>query len=209
VTAEGERLDDAVAVSIERIGELTASDKEFVAGLPLNQKTKASMRNVYKVSLSRAVELMPGAVVASNNRMGKGFAVKDCRFGNNRSRGILIKASDGEISGNELINTHMQSIKIAPEYHWLESGFSRNVTIMNNTIINPGREAIQIRGIGAFPGHENIRVLDNVVRTDVSPAMRIESVTNGRVAGNEIFNLDGSPLTDFIEVKFCQDLELP
>lgn len=43
-----------------------------------------------------------GLVFCAANRIGNGFAVKDCQFGFNRSRGIIIKASHGEITGNQL-----------------------------------------------------------------------------------------------------------
>ena len=207
VTPEGKRLADAVAVSAKREGETTSGDKAFFASLNLNAKVKNALTTVYSIELDREVELPPGSVLASTNRKGNGFAVLNNTFGNNRSRGILIKASEGEVSGNLLVNTHSESIKISPEYHWLESGFSRNLVIKDNRIVNPRKEAIKIMGVGPFPGHENIRVIDNHIQTGLSPALHIESVRNGRVGRNVILGTDGEPMPNALEVKFCTNME--
>ncbi|NDV61547.1 hypothetical protein G0Q06_03710 [Puniceicoccales bacterium CK1056] len=207
VTPEGKRLPDAVVISVEKEGEVSAKDRAFFNALNLNQKVKNSMRAVYSVELDHDVDLPPGSVMASTKRKGNGFAVMNCTFGNVRSRGILIKASEGEISKNLIVNTHMQSIKISPEYHWLESGFSRNLVVKGNRIINPGREAISIKGVGPHPGHENIDVINNSIQTGVFPAVNIQSVRNGKVSSNEIRSMDGTLQTDAIEVKFCENFE--
>jgi hypothetical protein len=207
VTAAGQRLDNAVAVAVEPSGPATDADWAIVDQFNLQRKTVRRMNQAYVLRLDRPVELAPGAVVGSENRKGNGFAVIDCQFGNNRSRGILIKASNGQIRGNTLINTHMQSILIAPEYYWLESGFSHNLIIANNHITKPGREAVWIKGAGPFVGHQHLEVVDNVIQTAFAPALRIEAVNQGRVAGNQIADLAGSPLADALRVQHCLDLE--
>lgn len=207
VTPDGQRLPDAVASAASRVGEVSARDKTFFAPLNLNAKAKAALTTVYSIELDREVELPPGSVMASINRKGNGFAVMNCTFGNNRSRGILIKASEGEVSGNLLINTHMESIKISPEYHWLESGFSRNLVIKDNRIVNPHKEAIKIMGVGPFPGHENIEVMNNSIQTGAFPAIKIHSVRTGKTSANEIRAMDGTSKPDAIEVKFSENFE--
>jgi hypothetical protein len=206
VAPDGKRRPEALVISIDREGSPSAKDRAFIESLPLNSQVKNSLRKVYSVQLDREVDVPTGSVVAAINRKGNGFAVIDCQFGNNRSRGILIKASEGEIRGNHLINTHMESIKISPEYHWLESGFSRNVVVENNEIINPGKEAIKIAGIGPYSGHENIQVMNNNIWTGVSPAIRIESVRNGKVSSNTILGVDGNALPGAIQERFCENL---
>lgn len=52
------------------------------------------------------------------------FQVKDCKFGFNRSRGILIKASHGEVSGILIKGGRKHAIPVSPEYWWLEAGSS-------------------------------------------------------------------------------------
>lgn len=206
VTPEGKRLPDAEAVSAERAGDITASDKEFFNTLNLNPKVKDSFRSAYSIELDREVDLPAGSILASINRKGNGFAVTNCTFGNNRSRGILIKASEGEVSRNYLVQTHMEAIKISPEYHWLESGFSRNVVVESNLIVNPSGEAISIKGIGPFPGHENLQVVNNLVQTKVHPAIKVDSVRKGRVVDNEVLGMDGGPVNNTIQVRYSEDL---
>ncbi len=58
--------------------------------------------DAWRVTLDRAVGLPRGSLIASLRRMGNGFLVQGCDFGYNRSRGILIKASDGKVTGNKL-----------------------------------------------------------------------------------------------------------
>lgn len=208
VTAGGERLEDARAVDVQRLGEIETEDEDLIETLPLHRKVKAAFRHAYALTLDREVALPPGSAVASNQRMGNGFSVQAGQFGHNRSRGILIKASEGRISGNKLVNSHLQAIKIAPEFEWLESGFSRNVTVEDNEIIDPKREAILIKGVRTHPGHENLAVQNNVVRTRVSPAIRIEAVKGGRVAGNDVRQPDGSPLAGAVAVKYSEGVEI-
>ena len=207
VSPDGLRLPDAVAISAKPVGDVSEADKTYFSSLKLNAKVKAALRTVYSIELDREVELPRGSVIASMKRKGNGFAVKNCTFGNNRSRGILIKASEGEVSGNYLINTHGEAIKITPEYHWLESGFSRNVIVRNNEIINPLKAAVRISGVGPFAGHQNIQVLENVIRTDVLPAMQIESLRKGKVLDNEILGTDGKPVANAIRTRHCEDVE--
>lgn len=192
VTREGRRLDDAMVLSIRPAGSRTVADGNALSTAGLLPKVIAAMRGVYEIQLDRAADLSGGSLIGSNNRMGNGFVVRNCQFGNNRSRGILIKASDGEISGNTLTRCGMQGIKVAPEYYWLESGFSRNLKIHDNTIINPGAEAIQIRGTGPFPGHENLVIENNSILSNVEPAILFNSVRNGSLRNNSVHRLDGS-----------------
>ncbi len=80
--------------------------------------------------------LAVGDVFYSNDRIGSGFKVINNQVGHNRSRAILIKASDGIIQGNTIEGSGMSGIAIAPEFYWMEAGCSSNVEIANNTIRN-------------------------------------------------------------------------
>lgn len=207
VTPSGLRLPDAVVVSVKPRGEASAKEERFAQSLNINSRLKSSLRNTFIVELDREVEMPAGGVIASMKRKGNGFVVRNCTFGNIRSRGILIKASEGEVSNNYLVNTHMEAIKIAPEYHWLESGFSRNVIVKNNKILNPLRWAIRIAGIGKHAGHENLQIVDNVIQTKVLPAIQVHSVRKGKVSNNEVFAMDNEPVLDFTDVRYSEALE--
>jgi hypothetical protein len=162
VDADGSRLPDAKVLSIKPAGNTLEDEVAQLKKLRIRSDTIRFMKEAYVIRIDRKVDLPFGSLVASINRKGNGFAVKDCDFGNNRSRGILIKASDGEVSGNRVENCHGQGIKIAPELYWLESGYSRNLTLTNNTVVNSGEEALLIDPMGkSGAGFENIRVSGN------------------------------------------------
>jgi len=176
VDADGERLPDAKVRSIRPAGNMREEERKQLEKLKIRKETIRFMEDAYVIQLDRKVNLPFGSLVGSRNRKGNGFAVKDCSFGNNRSRGILIKASEGEISGNRVENSHGQGIKIAPELYWLESGYSRNLVIKNNTIINSGDEALLIEPIGKNgSGFKNIRVSDNLFSSRHRPPVSYPS----------------------------------
>jgi len=77
-----------------------------------------------------------GDVGYSNDRVGSGYKIVNCTVGGNRSRAILIKASDGLIDGNLIHNSAMSGIALAPEFYWMEGGCPQNTIIRNNTIQN-------------------------------------------------------------------------
>lgn len=88
-----------------------------------------------KIVLAEWIDgLAVGDMVYSNDRIGSGFKVLNNKVGHNRSRAILIKASDGEITGNTIEHSAMSAIAIAPEFYWLEAGCSQNLEIADNHI---------------------------------------------------------------------------
>lgn len=173
ITVDGTRLPDAKVLSIKPAGTVTDEERLNLKQLDLLPWVRDFLKKAYRIRLNRKVELPYGSVIASVNRKGNGFAIKDCTFGNNRSRGILVKASDGVISGNRIENAHMQAIKIAPEYEWLESGYSRNVDVVSNVVINSGMEALLIQPVASGTGFENIQIQDNRFETDFYPAVSV------------------------------------
>ena len=204
VTVDGQCIPDVTVVSVERQGSATSSEKEGLKNLKLLSRTYEFLNDAYEIKVDRKVRVPFGSVISSRNRMGAGFAVKDCTFGNNRSRGILIKASDGEITGNRIENCASQAIKIAPEYNWLESGCSCNLTVADNTIINPGEEAIQIHSFGDYPQHKNIEITGNKIRSNADPLIYIGGLDGGRVQGNSVERMDGSPVRDPVVLEHCK-----
>jgi hypothetical protein len=177
VAANGQRLPDARVRSIKPAGTVMAEEAVRLKKLKLKPSTVGFLKNAYVIQLDRKMDLPFGSLICSLNRKGNGFSVEDCTFGNNRSRGILIKASDGEVRGNHIENCHGQAIKIAPELYWLESGYSRNLLIKGNTVINSGEEALLIEPIGKDgSGFENIRVSENCFSTHHNPPVSFPSV---------------------------------
>ncbi len=135
VTYKGQRLPDAKAVSVLRSGSTTDEEQAFMGRQRMHGPFKeGTLRQIYDIVIDRPVDLARGSLIASANRMGNGFKVTGCDFGFNRSRGILIKASHGEVFNNRLVGCVEEAIKVAPEFWWLEAGSSNDVRITGNTI---------------------------------------------------------------------------
>jgi hypothetical protein len=84
--------------------------------------------------LDQSIFIDPGTSVYILEHQGDGFIVQDNIIRNKRARGILIKASDGLIDNNVIERNGMGGIVISPEFYWMESGPSKNITISNNTL---------------------------------------------------------------------------
>ena len=133
-----------------------------------------------------------GGILCSANRIGNGFAVKNCYFGFNRSRGILIKASHGEISGNRLEGCWMSAILVSPEYWWLEAGSSSDLTITGNTITNCAGVPICIEATGGngdiapAGAHRNITITSNNVAGCAMPGILVTSTAGLQIGWNTL-----------------------
>lgn len=170
VTYDGRRLPDARCVTTRRTGVLTAGEQAFLAKQRLHKPFKeGAIREVHEVVIDRDEPMVRGSVIGSANRMGSGFKVRGCDFGFNRSRGILIKASHGEVSNNTLTSCWGEAIKVSPEYWWLESGSSNDVRITGNRIshcLDKGIAVYALAGTGAIApagAHSRIVIEDNQI----------------------------------------------
>lgn len=104
----------------------------------MNEGIKAALSDpelaVWKITVRDPISMPVGSVVCVKNRIGSGFVVKDSIFGPNRSRGILIKGSNGEVSGNTCRGNWGCGILITPEWWWLEAGSSDDLMVSGNRI---------------------------------------------------------------------------
>ena len=128
----GPRPPDAVVMDMQPDPTpITGEEKAFIAKLRLDHRVRTGLlegkAKFHTLTLDREIALSPGSAVCCPLRVGNGFAVKDCDFGHNRSRGILIKASKGEVSGNRITNSRMAAVLVTPEFWWMEAGMSSDV----------------------------------------------------------------------------------
>ena len=194
VLYSGERLPDAVAVAVEPSGSIRDDEKAFLArqALDANLKSARGLGNAFTIALDREVAMVRGGILCSARRVGNNFAVRNCNFGFNRSRGILIKASHGEITGNRLEGCWMSAILVAPEYWWLEAGSSTDLTITGNSITNCGAVPICVEASGGNGGvapagaHRNIALSGNTVTGCALPAILVTSTAGLKVQENTL-----------------------
>lgn len=195
VRYDGRRLPDAKVIGVEPDGTILDSERAFLSHQSLDANLKAarhSLTRAYSMTLDREAALPIGSVICAANRIGNGFLVKDCDFGFNRSRGILIKASHGKVTGNRVEGCEMSAILVTPEYWWLEAGSSSDITITDNTI--RACDGIPIC-VGATGGdgttapagaHRDITITGNTVEDCDMPGILVTSTAGLRLGKNTL-----------------------
>jgi hypothetical protein len=207
VSYTGERLPDAKVVAIAPDGTVSAEESEFLLKQRMNEQNKQTMSNpetkALSITLDREVNLPMGSVIGSMNHMGNGFLVQDCDFGMNRSRGILIKSSNGKIIGNRTTGNWGHGIQIAPEWWWLESGSSNDVEIRDNIIKDCRDIAIIIEaragnGQRAPAGaHNRITLTNNSITDSPLPNVVVTSTKGLTITGNTCVPGNAVKLSDW------------
>ncbi|MFO1512896.1 MAG: right-handed parallel beta-helix repeat-containing protein [Verrucomicrobiota bacterium] len=213
----GERLPDAKAVTIQPAGARLEDEQAFLSRKNPDAGLKAgrgALSKAYTITLDREVDIPRGGVICAANRIGSGFVVKDCTFGFNRSRGILIKASQGEVSGNRMEGCWMSAILVSPEYWWLEAGSSSDLKIIGNTITNCSGVPIHIEAFGGNGNiapagvHRNITVTGNAVSGCAMPGILVTSTAGLRIENNTLGKWTGEgQLPGLMRKAGLQDLK--
>ncbi len=201
VSYTGERLPDATVTAIADDGVVQAEEIQFLAAQRMNKGTQRQLSEpstkAYAITLDREVEIPRGSVIASMNHMGNGFLVQNCDFGMNRSRGILIKGSQGALIDNRLHGNWGSAILVQPEWWWLESGSSNDVEIRGNVISNCRDVAIAVmakggNGLEAPAGaHNRITITGNQISNSPFPAIFVSSTRELTLEDNRIANPQG------------------
>jgi hypothetical protein len=191
----GPRPADAQVVSLEPDpAPLSDQEKDFIRQLRMDERTRQKLLSenarFFTLTLDREVPLAAGSAVCCPLRIGSGFAVTDCEFGQNRSRGILIKASNGEVSRNRIINSRMAAVLVTPEFWWMEGGISSDVVVRDNFIKGSLQAPIQVLAPGGngrpLPSgaHRNISILNNHIEDGPWPLIRVTSTSGLVIEGN-------------------------
>ena len=191
----GPRPPDAVVVQKQEDSTpVTDEEKTFIRKLRLDERTRTELledeAKYVTLTLDRDVALPAGSALCCPLRIGNGFAVKDCDFGHNRSRGILIKASKGEVSGNRITNSRMAAVLVSPEFWWMEAGCSSDLVIQDNIIKGSLQTPIQIHARGgngrSLPAGtlRNISILNNHIEDCAWPLIHITSTSGLTIKGN-------------------------
>ena len=214
---EGVRPADAVAVKIEPAAPETEAELAFASRQRMDEGIhrhfSEGKARVFTLTLDRAVALPAGSLVCSGRRVGNGFVVKDCDFGFNRSRGILIKASRGEVSGNRITGAWMSAVLVTPEFWWCEAGSSSDVTIRDNVIRRCRGIAIRVEAEGgggkplAAGAHRNIAILHNTVEDSPWPDIRVTSTEGLTIEGNRLAAAAGGSGKTAVVLEQCEGIK--
>lgn len=210
VSYTGERLPNAKITKIETGPALSAAEKQFLQNQTFYAESGNTYKapNVYYVTINRSVVLPMGSLINSANRIGNGFEVRNCTIGSNRSRGIIVKASNGIITGNTLTDNWGQAIKLAPEYVWLEAGSGSNVTVSDNIISGCHDASIAVYANGGneatapVGAHNNIQITGNSINGSSNPAIAVTSTSKLTLKDNTIASPNNDLLVPWIMNKF-------
>jgi hypothetical protein len=192
----GPRPPDAVALKMEPDPTpMTEAEKTLIGTLGLDARIRTRLltgqAEFYSLTLDREIVIPDGSAVCNPLRTGNGFMVKDCDFGHNRSRGILIKASKGEVTGNRITKSRMAAVLVSPEFWWMEAASSSNVVVKDNIIEGCRQTPIQILAPGGngqtLPSgaHRNISITGNRMADCAWPLIRVTSTKVLTIKGND------------------------
>jgi hypothetical protein len=203
VGPDGRPTDDA---RIESVRQVVSDDPALAKNVQLKhypdlRLAEGLFRESFEVTLDRPLPLAEGHLVASPDRNGSGFVVRDNTIRGTRARGVLVKASYGAIEGNTIEDVALAGIVLCPETRfWHEADYSTDVAIRGNTLrrvqtgaVNPG--AIQAAAInvvaegdgrkpGPAGGHRGIVIEGNRVEQTSGTHVAVTSARGVTIRGN-------------------------
>ena len=199
----------------EVVVDSSAVNFDAIEGLDL---TLNSADNEQKV-------LIDNMSMASN-----GFFFDNCAIRNIRSRGLLIKASEGTLQNCTFQNVGMACAALLYEINWGESGVSENITITRNLMDHTGYfikyttgngdrySPIAIYGLGSrvdedYLLYKNIAITENVIRNRVTEfAVYVNSARDVIIKDNDFgYHIDGESeetYTRAIHINGAMNIEI-
>lgn len=206
----GQRLPDARVTAVRPDKKITPGERAFLLKQKMHAGFKTSMHKAYLVTLDRKVQLPKGSLICSSNRLGNGFKIIDGNFGFTRSRGLLIQAGDGVISGNKIDGCHGEAIKVEPEFWWLAAGCAKKLNIQNNIIKNSLKTAIKVSARGGTHqlspagSHQNIRISENQIINSPTPQIYVTSTDGVVITKNQFHPHVETTSSPAVVTKNCQ-----
>lgn len=134
------------------------------------------------------------------------YLIRNCRFTNNRARGILLQSSDGIVENNVFENIQGAAIQIETgcESRWSEGHGVENLIIRNNVIrhcdLNAWQMAVIYMGVYLpdgrcdYPVFKNIHINSNTIIDCPRLAMFLSSCRQVYVKDNIVINSNQIPL---------------
>ncbi len=146
------------------------------------------------------------------SQASNGFLFDNCKFQNIRSRGLLIKASDGAIKNCTFRNIGMSCAAILFETYYAESGITENMVVDRNLFDHTGYfknqdlyATVSVFGLGAsvqedYLLYKNIQITNNhIMRRTTDYAIYINSAKDVVIKGNTFGAFVGNNFTNHPE----------
>ncbi len=195
------------------------SNKEgfFATGLVLAVQKNSDQTST--VILNHNLSVPVGSYVTNPDRCGQGYRVIDCLLGDTRSRGMLLKGSNGLVIGNTVRGCGMAGISIGPEFWWHEAGYCHNVIVEDNHLIRDGKgghggyfSAVYVHGDGAV-GNSDIVIRHNTFVSNFAGDIFMQWTGSGQVADNTftgppLLSATGDRRPAAIAVRNCGPIQL-
>jgi len=179
--------------------EISTCEALFTAGMA----SPTSFTKGFRISIPTWYSgLSVGDLIYSKARTGNNFKIENDTVGYNRSRGVLIKASNGTIKNNYVRGSMEAGIVLAPEFYWMEAGCSSNVEISNNLISKcwfgasswGNNQAAPLtvvslngsKAISAAGGFTNISIHDNTITGCPKPNVVLTSINGYTFYNNQL-----------------------
>lgn len=182
-TADGRRPENRRAIAVAADGPITAEERAMLLTQNLNSDLRTgNLNSAFVVTLDAPAPAEPGTLLCNAKAIGNGFTIRNCRLGRNRSRGIIVKAGYGEITGNHIEGASMTGILVSPEYWWMEGGMADNLVIADNLVTGGSGMGIAVVSDGAegtlSPAgvFRRITVRNNRVEGGASPGLLLTSI---------------------------------
>ena len=198
-SADGDTFYERTVVSIDRyeIGNIDFNGiaNESFTGLT---QLRDDFQDGFQLTLSEPVPSDVGDRITNLSRTGSGFEIRDSNISNTRSRGLVLKASDGLVFNNTITTAGIAGILVSPEATFFaEAGFSESLLIARNSISDVGFTASsasqnKIGGIvitadadDETRGHRDIRISNNELFQVSGPNLAITNAIGVEVIGNQ------------------------
>ena len=179
--------------------EISTCEALFTTGMA----SPTSFTKGFRISIpSWFSTLSIGDLIYSKARTGNSFKIENDTVGYVRSRGILVKASNGTIKNNYVRGCMLGGIVLAPEFYWMEAGCSSNVEISNNLISKCMLQATSMgqsqaapltvislngsKAISATGGFTNISIHDNTITGSPKPNVVLTSIYGYSYYNNQL-----------------------
>ncbi len=143
---------------------------------------------VYRLRLSRSLNLKAGDHITSLDRVSCGTVVKNCTFGYNTGRGVITKGRNVVIKDNKFIRSCHAGIFVLADLNWCEAGFPENVKIIGNEIINCCTSGVNMKSPSGNPGAVWVGVLPT---SNVTGFMRNFNLRKIEISNNTVTNSRG------------------
>jgi len=133
----------ATIARLEEVSDPAILDEARSLPQTIMDTTKLRIRDMNHVNVTRIVleaDLAAGMfdVVSSGDFCGRGAVVRNNHLHDGHVRGLLAKTEDLLVENNTIERTGQGGIVIKGEFYWLEGPFSKNIRIINNTLVRNG-----------------------------------------------------------------------